>query len=95
MDGAGISEMYIRLAWRNLLALRKEGGHNNRTRSTQLFAAEVGFGHDGLHGDSFLVAEGDGLQRPNGRGNISKGETGDILDIFALTCTLGWQQREL
>ena len=61
MDGAGISEMYIRLAWRNLLALRKEGGHNNRTRSTQLFAAEVGFGHDGLHGDSLLVPEGDSL----------------------------------
>ena len=50
----------------DLLALGEEGSHNNCTGSTQLFAAEVGFGHGGLHGDSLLVAEGDGLQRPVG-----------------------------
>ena len=61
MDGAGISEMYIWTVYRNLLALGEEGGHNDRTRSTQLFAAEIGFGHGGLHGGSLLVAEGDGL----------------------------------
>ena len=60
MDGAGVSEMYIQMAW-DLLALGQEGGHNNRTGSTQLFAAEVGFGHVGLHSDGFLVAEGDCL----------------------------------
>ena len=48
--------------WRgDLLALGQEDGHNNRTRSIQLFAAEVGFGHIGLHRDSLLVAESDGL----------------------------------
>ena len=61
MDGAGVSEMYIQLAWRNLLALRQEGGHNNRTRSFQLLAAEVSFGHVRLHGDHPNVAEGDSL----------------------------------
>ena len=65
MDGAGVSKMYIRMAW-DLLALGQEGGHNHRTGSTQLFAAEVSFGHVGLHGDSLFVAEGDGLQRPLG-----------------------------
>ena len=44
----------------DLLALGDEGSHNNCARGTQLFAAEVGFGHGGLHGDSLLVAEGDG-----------------------------------
>ena len=45
----------------HLLALGKEGGHNNCARSTQLFAAEVGFGHGALNGGSLLVAKGDGL----------------------------------
>ena len=54
----------------DLLALGQEGGHNNRTRSTQLFAAEVGLGHAGLHGDGMHVAEGDGLQRPLDDGDI-------------------------
>ena len=57
-----VSEMYIRVAWGNLLALGEEGGHNYRARSTQLFAAQVNsFGHDGLHGDSSRVTEGDSL----------------------------------
>ena len=43
------------------LALGQEGGHNNRTRSTQLFTAEVGFGHAGLHSNGVRVAEGNGL----------------------------------
>ena len=48
--------------WRaDLLALGEEGAHDNCARSTQLFTAKVGFGHAGLHGDSSLVAEGDGL----------------------------------
>ena len=44
-----------------LLALGEEGGCNNRAGSTQLLAAEVGFGHGGLHGGGLVVAEGDGL----------------------------------
>ena len=60
MDGAGVSEMYIQMAW-DLLALGQEGSRNDRTRSTQLFAAEVGFGHDGLHRGCLLIAKGDGL----------------------------------
>ncbi len=48
--------------WRgDLLALGQEGGHNNRTRSTQPFAAEVSVGHGGIHGGGLLVAKGDGL----------------------------------
>ena len=48
--------------WRaDLLAHGQEGGHNNRTRFTQLLAAEVGFGHVRLHGDGLAVAKGDGL----------------------------------
>ena len=48
--------------WRgDLLALGEKGSCNNRSRSTQLFVAEVCVGHGGLHGDSLLVAEGDGL----------------------------------
>ena len=61
MDGAGVSEMYIRMVYGDLLALGEEGGHNNRTRSKQLFTAEVGFGHAGLHGDGVRFAEGNGL----------------------------------
>ena len=61
MDGAaGVSEKYIRMAW-DLPALGQEGGHNDCTRSTQLFAAEVGFSHVAPHGGSLLVTEGDGL----------------------------------
>ena len=74
MDGAGVSEMYIRTVYRNLLALGKEGGHDYRTRSTQLFVAEVGCGHIGLNGDSLLVAEGDGLQRPAILDGVSQGD---------------------
>ena len=61
MDDAGVSEKYIQIACADLLALGQEGGHNNRTRNTQLFTAEVGFGHAGLHSDGVHVAEGDGL----------------------------------
>ena len=60
MDGAGLAKCISRWCG-DLLALRQKGGNNNRTRSTQLFAAEVSFGHDGLHGDSLLVAKGDDL----------------------------------
>ena len=45
----------------DLLALGKEGGHNNRTRNAQVFAAEVHFGHVRPYGDGLLVTEGDGL----------------------------------
>ena len=65
MDGAGVSKMYIRMAW-DLLALGEEGRQNNRTRSTQLFAAEVGFGRDRPRGDRLCVAKGDSFQRPLG-----------------------------
>ena len=54
-------------------------------------APEVGF----LVGGDAVVADVEGRQCPDGEGYISKGGTGDILDILALTCTLGWQQREL
>ena len=47
-----------------LLALGDERRYNNRTRSTQLFAAEVGFGHVCLHRDCLLVAEGDSRHCP-------------------------------
>ena len=45
----------------DLLALGQEGGHNHSARNAELFAAEVGFGHAGLHGDGVHVAEGDSL----------------------------------
>ena len=45
----------------DLLALGHEGSHNNCARGTQLFAAEVGFSHGGLHRRCLLVTEGDGL----------------------------------
>ena len=52
---------------------------------------EVGF----LVSGDVVAKQVEGRQCPDGRCNISKGGTGDILDILALTCTLGWQQREL
>ena len=61
MDGAGVSKMYIRMCGDLLALIGEEGGHNNRARRTQLFAAEVGFSHVGLHGGSLLVTEGNGL----------------------------------
>ena len=56
---------------------------------------------DGL-GDVFgalgverIAREVEGRQRPDGEMHISKGGTGDILDVLVLTCTQEWQQREL
>ena len=49
----------------------------------------------GALGAEIIAREVERRQCPNGRSDISKGGTGDILDILALTCTLGWQQREL
>ena len=45
----------------HLLALGKEGSDNDGSRSVQLFATEVCFGHAGVHGDRLIVAKGDGL----------------------------------
>ena len=44
-----------------LLALGEEGSHNHSARSAQAFAAKVCFSHVRLHGNDFLIAEGDGL----------------------------------
>ena len=44
----------------HLLALGKEGSDDDGSRLVQLFAAEVCFGHPGVHGDRLLVAEGNG-----------------------------------
>ena len=43
----------------HLLALGEERGHDNCTRSTQLFAAKVSLGHVRFHGNSLRVAEGE------------------------------------
>ena len=55
-----------------LPALGEEGSNDDGPRNTQLFAAEVGFGHVRLHGDCLLVAKGDGRHRPIGADAISK-----------------------
>ena len=52
---------YISGGHDDLLALGKEGGDNDCSSSTHVFAAEVCFDHVGLHGDDLLIAKGDGL----------------------------------
>ena len=42
-----------------------------------------------------VVAEIQTRHRPDGETYISKGGTGDILGVLALTCTQEQQQREL
>ena len=45
----------------HLLALRKEGSDDDGPSPVQAFAAEVCFGHTGVHGDRLIVAKGEGL----------------------------------
>ena len=45
----------------HLLALGKEGSDDDGSRSEQLFAAEVCFGHTDVHGDRLTVTKGDVL----------------------------------
>ena len=49
----------------------------------------------GAPGTEIVFCKIDARQRPDGKNSIRKGGTGDILDVFALTCTQEWQQREL
>ena len=42
-----------------------------------------------------VVADVELHQCPDGETYISKGGTGDILGVLALTCTREWQPREL
>ena len=42
-----------------------------------------------------VVADVQTLHRPDGEMYISKGGTGDILGVLALTCTQEWLQQEL
>ena len=74
-----------------LLALGEEGSEHDGTRDTQILVTEVSFSRGGLDGDRLapgvITADGEFLHRPNGETNISKGGTGDILGVLALTCT--------
>ena len=49
----------------------------------------------GALGSEIIAREVERRQCPDGETYISKGGTGDILDILALTCTLEWQQPEI
>ena len=46
----------------------------------------------GALGADPVAREVERRQRPNGEMYISKGGTGDILGVLALTCTREWQQ---